>query len=76
MTRLDRLDHVEGSRLLARDLRDTARNEARWQGLHVRGLHDTWGVATGLGLTLTPGRRSIVVGAGAAFDCQGQVISV
>ncbi|HKP29504.1 MAG TPA: hypothetical protein VJU15_08870 [Gemmatimonadales bacterium] len=76
MTRLDRIDYVEGSRLLARDLGDTARNEARWQGLHVRGLHDTWGVATGLGLALTPSRRSVVVQAGAAFDCQGQVFSL
>ena len=67
MTRLDRLDYVEGSRLLARDLGDTARTEARWQGLHVRGLHDTWGVATGLRLTFTPSRRSLVVGPGAAF---------
>lgn len=76
MTRLDRLDYVEGSRLLARDLGDTARNEARWQGLHVSQAHDTWGVATGLGLTFTPDGRSVVVGAGAAFDCKGQVISL
>ena len=76
MTRLDRLDYVEGSRLLARDLGDSARNEARWQGLHVSQAHDTWGVATGLGLTFTPSQRSVVVGAGAAFDCQGQVISL
>ena len=76
MTRLDRLDYVEGSRLLARDLGDTARHEAQWQGLHVSQAHDTWGVAAGLGLTLTPNGRSVVVGAGAAFDCKGQAISL
>lgn len=71
---LDRLDYVEGARLLARDLGDTRGNEARWQALHVRGLHDTWGIATGLRLTLTPNRRGLVVGVGAAFDCRGEVI--
>lgn len=71
---LDRLDYGEGARLLARDLSDTRGNEARWQALHVRGLHDTWGVATGLRLRLTPNGRGLVVEVGAAFDCRGQVI--
>lgn len=71
---LDRLDYVDGARLLADDLRDTRGGEARWQALHVRALHDTWGVATGLGTTLTPNRRGVVVSAGAAFDCRGRLI--
>jgi len=71
---LDRLHYVDGSRLLAGDLRDTRGDEARWQALHVRGAHSTWGVATGLGVTVTTSRRGVVVEAGAAFDCRGRVI--
>jgi len=72
--RVDRLQYVEGARLLAGDLHDSRSAEARWQSLHVRGLHDTWGVANGLGLTLTPDRRGILVAPGAAFDCRGDVV--
>ncbi|MGE0441812.1 MAG: hypothetical protein AB7L66_03530 [Gemmatimonadales bacterium] len=76
MTRLDRIDYVDGSRLLGRDLGDTAGNEARWLGLHVSRAHDTWGVATGLTLSLTPSGRTVVVAPGAAFDCKGQALTV
>lgn len=71
---LDRVQYVEGARLLAGDLRDSRSGEAHWQSLHVRGLHNTWGVASGLGLTLTPDRRGILVAPGAAFDCRGDVV--
>ena len=72
----DRLDYVNGARLLADDLNDSRAVEARWQELHVRGLHDTWGVATGLALALTSNRRAVRVTPGAAFDCRGRVLAL
>ena len=44
---LQRIAYHEGQLLSARDLGDDAAYESRLRGLHVRGLHNTWGVAPG-----------------------------
>jgi hypothetical protein len=50
---LERVTYRNGQRLTAQDLRDDLRYAERRQRLHTRGLHDTWGIALGLGVTRT-----------------------
>ncbi len=67
---------VEGGLLLARDLDDRVRAESHLLGLHVEGVHDTWGAATGLRAELSADRRWVLVTAGRAFDRRGRVVTL
>jgi len=71
---MERLQYTDGALLLRADLTSGAAGEARRMALHVRGLHATWGVASGLRLQWNPVTRSVGVGQGAGFDCRGNVI--
>ena len=72
----ERVTYRNGQRLDARDLRDDHRRDARLRELHVRHLHDTWGIALGLEVALLGNAGSgaarnvsaIVVGPGHAID--------
>jgi hypothetical protein len=76
----DRVTWRSGQRLDARDLRDDHRRDGRLRQLHVRHLHDTWGIALGFEVTASStldgfgraGSAEIVVGPGYAVDGQGR----
>jgi hypothetical protein len=77
-----RIRYFEGSLLAARDLQADTTYQDRQSELHIRGLHNTWGVALGFEVKLTQpvGQEqtmdTIVVGPGLAYDCRGrQIIS-
>ena len=67
---LERLQYTDGALLLRADLATGVRAEVRRMGLHVRAVHDTWGVATGLKARWNAATRVVVVDAGSAFDCR------
>lgn len=69
-----RLDWVDGSALTWRDLRDGVAAEEAMLALHMRGLHDTWGVALGLTTALSGDRRAVLVTPGFAIACNGMTI--
>lgn len=63
----DRITYREGQRLTARDLQDDRGARARLRRLHVRHLHDTWGIATGFDVQAA-GPSAVAVGPGYALD--------
>ena len=67
----ERIAWFEGSRLTHRDLADAIEHEARMLDLHVRALHDTYGIAIGLTTALAGGARAVVVQPGLAYTCRG-----
>lgn len=67
----ERIHWHEGSRLTRRDLADAIEHEARMLELHVRAVHDTFGVALGLGVALAAGAKAVVVQPGLAYGCRG-----
>jgi hypothetical protein len=69
-----RIDWVDGSSLDERDLDDAVAYEQRLLELHIRGVHDTWGVALGLTLALSADRRLVLVTPGLAYTCRGESI--
>jgi hypothetical protein len=70
----ERLRFHEGALLRADDLRDDVAYESRMRGLHVRVLHNTWGVARGFSVYLNQARDTILAGPGIAYDCAGREI--
>jgi hypothetical protein len=79
-TPFERITYRSGQRLDARDMRDDHRRDARLRALHVRHLHDTWGIALGFEVTsvgdsLSGASREatgILVGPGYAIDDRGR----
>ena len=67
----ERIQWYEGSRLTRRDIADAIEHESRMLELHVRAVHDTFGIAFGLGVTLAAGARAVVVQPGLAYGCRG-----
>jgi hypothetical protein len=67
----ERIHWYDGSRLTRRDLAAAIEYEARMLELHVRGVHDTHGIAFGLGVALAAGARAVVVQPGLAYGCRG-----
>jgi hypothetical protein len=70
----DRITYRDGQLLTALDLRDEQRRHDRLRRLHVRYLHDTWGIALGFELRKAEGNRAVVVGPGYAVDSTGRDI--
>jgi hypothetical protein len=76
----ERVTYRRGQRLEARDLRDDQRRNARLRELHVRHLHDTWGIALGFDVTAVSNSASgaarnatgVLVGPGYAIDEHGR----
>ena len=69
---VQRVRHHQDERLLAADLNADMAYEAILRRLHLRGLHDTWGVALGLRLARGQDGKSVLVTPGLAYDCLGR----
>lgn len=69
-----RVGFLDGQLLIAADLRDDVAHESAMRGLHVRGVHQTWGVALGLDVYPSSAGDKLLVGPGAAYDCYGRLI--
>jgi hypothetical protein len=69
------LRHAEGQLLRAPDLEAAAAGEAARRALHVRAVHDTWGVALGFALEPEDSERAVAVGPGFGYDCRGREIA-
>lgn len=67
-----RIRHRQDERLLASDLNADMAYEAMLRRLHLRGLHDTWGVALGLRLARGQDGKAALVTPGLAYDCLGR----
>jgi hypothetical protein len=68
-----RLRHYQGQRLQAADLQEEYDQLTRLRRLHVRGLHDTWGIALGFEVDLAS-NGGVFVGPGLAYDRLGREI--
>lgn len=69
-----RVQYDQGDRLASADLSLDAEFETRLRRLHVRALHDTWGVAIGLLVGLRTDGRGVRIGPGLAYDAYGREI--
>jgi hypothetical protein len=70
----DRITYRNGQLLTALDLSDEQRRHDRLRQLHVRYLHDTWGIALGFEVHQAADNRAVVVGPGCAVDGTGRDI--
>jgi len=70
----ERVRFRDGQLLAAHDLTDDAEHEEWMRALHVRAMHDTWGVASGFALAVDKLRRGVDVGPGVAYDYRGRAI--
>jgi hypothetical protein len=68
----DRITYREGQLLAARDLGEDRQDEARRRWLHVRHLHETWGIALGLTVHADQSGGAVVLGPGYAVDETGR----
>jgi hypothetical protein len=68
---LDRVTYREGQRLTARDLKDDRDRKRRLRRLHLRNLHETWGIALGFEVQAA-GPSAVAVGPGYALDDDGR----
>jgi hypothetical protein len=66
-----RLQHYQGERLRAADLRDDNDELTTFRALHIRTLHDAWGIALGLDVYLVAG-TTFSVNPGLAYDRLGR----
>jgi len=74
-TSFDRVTYRNGQLLTARDLGDDLRRDTRLRWLHVRYLHETWGITLGFKVQkATTNNNTIVVGPGCAVDDIGRDI--
>ena len=62
----------DGQDLASRDLNGELRDEARRRRLHVRMLHQTWGIALGFQANLDASGTAVVVSPGYAVDIEGR----
>jgi hypothetical protein len=68
----ERIRFPSGAPLAARDLDAWMAYNARLRRLHLRGLHDTWGVALGYEVWPNTYGTAVLVGPGLAYDCHGR----
>jgi hypothetical protein len=71
---IQRIAVPQGALLAARDLADADEAGAAMRALHVRLVHDTWGVALGMEVSRDGGGAALVVGAGLAYDRRGREV--
>ena len=69
---MQRVRYSDDQLLKARDLDDDLAYEATLRRMHVRGLHETWGVALGFYLSLSSPPDKALVGPGLAYDALGR----
>jgi hypothetical protein len=70
----DRVTYREGQLLAALDLQDDKRRNDRLRWMHVRYLHDTWGIALGFEVRKKADGAAVIVGPGYAVDSRGRDI--
>ena len=68
----NRVTYREGQLFTARDMEDDRRREAWLRRLHMRYLHDTWGIALGFEVDKTNDNMSVRLKPGYAVDDQGR----
>jgi len=71
---MERIGYYDSQLLSARDLQDDAAYQARMRGLHVRYIHNTWGIALGYEVHISLGGDTIAVGPGIAYDGYGREV--
>lgn len=71
---LQRIAYYEGQLLASSDLQDDTGHESQLRGLHVRAMHNTWGVALGYEVGVDDSRTAVTVGPGIAYDCRGREV--
>ena len=69
-----RRQFVDGALLSSSDLRGEIVRENHLRAIHVTGVHDTWGVALGFAVVTSTAGRTVLVGAGMAYDACGREI--
>jgi hypothetical protein len=70
----DRVTYHDGQLLATADLRDDQRRAVRFRRLHVRYMHETWGIALGLKVVAALDNSAVVVAPGYAVDADGRDI--
>jgi hypothetical protein len=73
---LDRIRFRDGQMLASRDLRDEQSAEVRLRAMHVRLVHDVWGIALGLRVDLLADRTGVDLHPGYAIDACGRDVIV
>ena len=71
-----RRQFVDGTLLTSSDLQRDAEREESLRALHVRGVHDTWGIALGMRVWVSAARDRVLVGPGVAYNARGEAIYV
>jgi hypothetical protein len=72
-----RIRYYDDQLLKAEDLQDDVAYEARMRELHVRTVHNTWGVALGFDIDVSKDGDAVLIGPGIAYNCSGrELISV
>ena len=61
-----RIRYYDDQLLKADDLQDDVAYEARMRELHVRTVHNTWGVALGFEIDVSKDRDAVLIGPGIA----------
>lgn len=69
-----RIRYDDGQSLQSKDLQADVQYETWMRELHVRGVHQTWGVALGFEVKLNMAQWTVKVGPGLAYDVQGREI--
>src|SRR5438132_317669 len=69
---LDRIRYAEGQALRDGDLQGDAEYEALLRELHVRAVHDVWGVVLGFEIQTNDKGDGVAVGPGFAYDRLGR----
>ena len=69
---LQRLQHVDGELLRARDLRDQLAADLELHWWHQRAVHTAYGVASGLGVSEPDADGLLTVDPGVAYDARGR----
>jgi hypothetical protein len=70
----ERVRVLRGDLLTARDLAADREGESRLRALHVRAVHDSWGIALGFYPVTSDAGDAILVGPGLAYDACGREI--
>lgn len=65
-----RINYYDGQRLQSSDLKADTGFESWLRGVHVRAVHQTWGIALGLELSVDNGQ--VRIAPGIAYDCHGR----
>jgi hypothetical protein len=74
LVELERLRWVPRQLVRSRDLRDQLNISAQLRWWHNRAVHDPFGVASGMEVTLTADAQSATVQPGVAYDCAGRAL--